>query len=79
MTSQFISQSFIFPSWFWPAHEVYFTIIVLVIPGTIMSISYGAIAVKLNNCMKERPCLFALKEKKGNTGLVVSENLKNHG
>ena len=21
------------PSWFWPAHEIYFTIIVLVIPG----------------------------------------------
>ena len=44
-----------------------------------MSISYGAIVVKLNNCMKERRCLFALKEKKGNTGLVVLENLKNYG
>ena len=55
------------PTWLWPAHEIYFTIIVLVIPGGIMVAAYGAIAVKLCKCMKERSTLSALKEKSGPT------------
>ena len=47
------------PEWYWPAHEVYFTIIILLIPGSIMMAAYGAIARKLCQCMKERRALTA--------------------
>ena len=47
------------PAWYWPAHEVYFTIILLLIPGGIMMAAYGAIARKLCQCMKERRTLTA--------------------
>ena len=47
------------PTWYWPAHEVYFTIIILLIPGSIMMAAYGAIARKLCQCMKERRTLTA--------------------
>ena len=50
------------PSWLWPAHEIYFTIILLFIPGTIMIASYGWIAVKLCKTMKKRTVLSALEQ-----------------
>ena len=50
------------PTWFWPAHEIYFTIIILVIPGGIMVAAYGAIAIKLCKCLKERENLSELKQ-----------------
>ena len=59
------------PSWLWPVHEIYFTIILLIIPGTIMSVAYGGIAVKLHKCMKERKVLSALKAQKSNSRLVA--------
>ena len=37
------------PSWFWPAHEIYFTIIVLVIPGL-----HSGLKSKINNIIEEK-------------------------
>ena len=59
------------PSWLWPVHEIYFTIILLIIPGTIMTASYGGIAVKLHKCMKERKGLSALKAQRLNSRLIA--------
>ena len=42
------------PSWFWPTHEIYFLLIILIIPGTLMMIAYGNIVKKIYECMEER-------------------------
>jgi hypothetical protein len=38
----------------WQGHEVYLLLIILVIPGGIMSAAYGAIATKICQCIRER-------------------------
>ena len=45
------------PTWAWPTHEIYFSLIILVIPGGFMIAAYGAIAKKICQCMKERSFL----------------------
>ena len=45
------------PMFAWQSYEVYFLLIILVIPGGIMSAAYGAIARKICQCIKERPQL----------------------
>ena len=42
------------PKWAWPGHEIYFTAIILILPGGLMTAAYGAIAFKICQCMKER-------------------------
>ncbi len=42
------------PKWAWPSHEIYFMAIILILPGGLMTAAYGAIAVKICQCMKER-------------------------
>ncbi len=38
----------------WQGHEIYFLLIILIIPGGVMSAAYGAIARKICQCMQER-------------------------
>ena len=38
----------------WQGHEIYFLLVILVIPGGIMSAAYGAIAHKICECIEER-------------------------
>jgi hypothetical protein len=33
------------PSWAWPAHEIYFTLVILIIPWVFMTAAYGAIGM----------------------------------
>ena len=52
-----IAENIYLPSWAWPVHEVYFSLIILIIPGGLMIIAYGTIAQKICKCMKERSYL----------------------
>jgi len=42
------------PLFAWQGHEIYFLLIILIIPGGVMSAAYGAIAHKICQCMQER-------------------------
>jgi len=42
------------PMFAWQGHEIYLLLIILIIPGAVMSAAYGAIARKICECMQER-------------------------
>ncbi|TRY72287.1 hypothetical protein TCAL_16178, partial [Tigriopus californicus] len=46
-------------SFMWPLHEIYVFCVILLIPGVIMSVSYGLVALEMWRCLKERKNLSA--------------------
>ena len=56
------------PVFAWQGHEIYFLLVILVIPGGVMSAAYGAIARRICQCMKERKKLLG-----SSTGEVSNE------
>lgn len=43
----------------WRLHEIYFFLVLLILPGTFMVIAYGGIAREICRCMNERAYLVA--------------------
>ena len=66
------------PMFAWQGHEVYFLMVILVIPGGVMSAAYGAIARKICQCIKERHQLIGVSssEVSGDNKLDEFSNVK---
>ena len=45
------------PNWAWPAHEIYFSLIILIIPGGLMMAAYGTIVKRMYQCINEQSFL----------------------
>ena len=52
----------------WRAGEIYFLLVLLLIPGGFMSAAYGVIAREICKCMKERKNLLAATQSGGGGG-----------
>lgn len=51
------NPTMLMPDWVWPAHEIYFSLIILIIPGGLMMAAYGTIVRRMYQCINEQSFL----------------------